>query len=204
MAYCRGMPRPTLGHGHDASGDPAPSTASTPSKERSKPSARRQGRATPATPGAAAGRAVPAAAVPGPPGEPHRAFLGVSYAFGIVAGLVLGVYGVVLVPSGPRPGGALISIGLLLALFGNTGVPFLVRWLTGTRLGAMIPLVGWIPVVLLLASSRTEGDLLLKATATGYLFLGIGVFAPVVVAVFGQARRGLTALPPRPPTVPPR
>ncbi len=158
------------------------------------------GRATPA----AVGRVMPAAAVPAPPAEPGRAFLGVSYVFGVVAGLALGVYGVVLVPAGPRPGGTLISIGLLLALFGNTGVPFLVRWLTGTRLGAMIPLVGWIPAVLLLASSRTEGDLLLKATATGYLFLGIGVFAPVVVAVFGQARRGLTALPARPPTVPPR
>ncbi|WP_347280137.1 DUF6113 family protein [Frankia sp. CcI49] len=148
-------------------------------------------------PAAGAGKPVARPVVPSSrPEEPGRAFLVGSYVFGVIAGFVLGLYGVVLVASGPRPGGTLISVGLLLALIGNTGVPLLVRWLTGTRLGAMIPLIGWTPIVLALAASRTEGDLLLKATATGYLFLAIGVLAPVVVAVLGRARRGLTALPP--------
>ncbi|MCK9903832.1 hypothetical protein CC117_06385 [Parafrankia colletiae] len=146
------------------------------------------------------------ASVASGPHAPGRVLLGGSYAFGVLAGFVLGLYGVVLVAAGPRPGGFLISVGLLMALIGNAGAALLVRWLTGTRLGAMIILVGWLPIVLALASSRTEGDLLLKASATGYLFLGIGVLTPVVVAVVGKARRGLTALPPMaaPPRVPSR
>ncbi|WP_242424623.1 DUF6113 family protein [Frankia sp. EI5c] len=138
--------------------------------------------------------------------EPGRLFLGASYAFGVVAGFALGLYGVVLVAEGPRPGGFLISVGLLLALFGNAGLAYLMRWLTGTRLGAMVVLAGWTPVVLALASSRTEGDVLLRASAAGYLFLLFGLLAPVVVAVVGQARRGLTALPPaaRAPRAPSR
>jgi len=124
------------------------------------------------------------------------AFLGASYVFGVVAGVLLGVYGVLLVPAGPRIGGTLLSAGLALAVVGNAGLAMLVRWLTGTRLGAMIPLAGWLPMVALLGSTRTEGDIMLRASVTGYLFLGVGVLVPVVVAVLGRTRRGLTALPP--------
>lgn len=149
-----------------------------------------------------AGKGIPTGSSPVGPGaaEPSRLFLASAYVFGGLAGVALGLYGVFLVPAGPRPGGTLLSIGLLLALVGNAGAALFVRWLTGTRLGAMVPLVGWIPVVLLLAASRTEGDLMLRATTTGYLFLGVGMLAPVVVAVLGRARRGLTGLPPTPPS----
>jgi hypothetical protein len=128
--------------------------------------------------------------------EPSRIFLGGAYAFGVLLGAALGLYGVVAVPTGPRPGGTLLSLGLGLALVGNVGAALLVRWFTGTRLGAMVVLVGWIPVVLLLGTARQEGDLLLQATTPGYLFLAIGSLAPASVAVFGAARRGFTALPP--------
>ncbi len=127
--------------------------------------------------------------------EPSRLFLGSAYTFGWLAGLALGFYGVFLVPAGPRPGGILMSAGVFLALVGNVGVAMLVRWLTGTRLGAMIVLAAWIPIVLVFASSRPEGDLLLRASTAGYLFLVIGATAPVVVAVIGSPRRGLSAIP---------
>ncbi len=127
-------------------------------------------------------------------GEPSRLFLGPAYTVGWLAGLALGFYGVFLVPVGPRPGGILLSVGVVLALVGNVGVATLVRWLTGTRLGAMIVLAGWIPVVLLFASSRPEGDLILRASTTGYLFLVIGAIAPVVVAMLGSPRRGLSVI----------
>jgi hypothetical protein len=128
------------------------------------------------------------------PANPPRLFLVGAYAFGLVVGIVLGLYGVVWVPEGLRLGGIFLSGGLLLAVFGNTAVALLGRWLTGTRLGALVVLVGWAPVVLALGSSRPEGDLMLRATTTGYLFLGLGAIAPLAVAVFGTARRGLTAL----------
>jgi hypothetical protein len=131
-----------------------------------------------------------------PAGEPSRILLGGSYLFGTLVGVALGVYGVVAGAAGPRPGGTLISLGLLLALVGNTGAALLVRWLTGTRLGALVVLIGWIPVVLALGSSRPEGDLLLRSSTTGYLFLAIGALGPLAVGVIGSPRRGLTAIPP--------
>jgi len=138
-----------------------------------------------------------------PPHEPSRLFLGCAYAFGLLAGVILGVYGVAAVPAGPRLGNTLLSLGVLLAVVGNVGIPVLVRWLTGTRLGACIMLVSWVPVVLALGSSRGEGDLMLRSSSTAYLFLGAGVLAPILVAVMLPSRRGLTAFP-LPPTGPTR
>ncbi|ONH33590.1 hypothetical protein BL253_00720 [Pseudofrankia asymbiotica] len=129
------------------------------------------------------------------PKEPSRLFLGGAYAFGLLAGVILGVYGVAAVPAGPRLGDTLLSLGLLLVVVGNVGVPMLVRWWTGTRLGACIMLVGWTPVVLALGSSRGEGDLMLRSSSTAYLFLAFGVLAPILVAVVSPSRRGLTGFP---------
>ncbi|WP_242667026.1 hypothetical protein [Frankia casuarinae] len=50
--------------------------------------------------------------------------------------------------------------------------------------------------MLLFASSRPEGDLLLRASGSGYAFLLLGALSPIAVAVLAGARRGLTALPP--------
>ena len=166
-----------------ASAEPAAGPGAHP---RRHPPARPAGPARPPRPvGGDGGRA-----------EPSTVFLAASYVFGVVGGFLLGVYGVLLVPAGPRVGGTLLSVGLALAVVGNTALAVFVRWLTGTRMGALIPLVGWTPVVGLMGSSRVEGDLLLRSTATGYLFLALGVLMPIVVAVLGRARRGLTALPP--------
>ncbi|MCK9875669.1 DUF6113 family protein [Frankia sp. Ag45/Mut15] len=123
-------------------------------------------------------------------------FLGGAYALGVGLGVGLGLYGVVFLADGPRPAGVPLSYGLGLAVLGNTAAALLLRWLTGTRLGPMTVLIGWTPVVLLLASTRPEGDLMLRATASAYAFLLLGGLCPVVVTVLGRARRGLTALPP--------
>ncbi len=132
-------------------------------------------------------------AVSGSGAEPSRAFLGAAYVFGWLVGLALGFYGVFLVPVGPRPGGVLLSVGVAFALAGNAAAALLVRWFTGTRLGAMIVAAGWIPVVLCFGVARPEGDLLLTADTAGYLFLLVGAIVPVVVAMLGPPRRGLSA-----------
>nr|WP_131769542.1 DUF6113 family protein [Candidatus Protofrankia californiensis] len=127
--------------------------------------------------------------------EMSRSFLGSAYTFGAFGGLALGLYGVFLVPAGPRLGGVLLSVGVAVAVLGNVGLAALVRWLTGTRLGAVILLVGWVPIVLWLAAARPEGDLLLQAKTAGYLFMVFGALAPVIVAMIGLPPRGLSALP---------
>jgi len=178
--YCRGMPRPSTDPRSPAPGGPGAGAGGGP----------------PQAPTAAtvAGLA-PADRWPANPPWP---FLAGAYALGLVAGVILGIYGVAWVPEGLRFGGVFLSVGMLLALVGNAGLALLVRWLTGTRLGALVVLIGWAPGVLALGSSRPEGDLMLRATTTGYLFLALGALAPIGIAVFGPARRGLTAftLPP--------
>lgn len=163
---------------------------------RPSPSPRRSSVTSATSGGQGSGTAVGGPVEPLPNGEPGRVFLGFAYGFGIFAGVVLGGYGVFSVPAGPRVGGVLLSVGLAVAVVGNVAVGLLVRWLTGTRLGATIVLGGWIPAVLWLAASRPEGDLLLRASSTGYLFLILGSLSPVAAAVFGRTRRGMTALPP--------
>jgi hypothetical protein len=58
----------------------------------------------------------------------------------------------------------------------------------------VIVLAGWVPIVLWFGSTRPEGDLLVRASVTGYLFLVVGAVVPVVVAVVGPPRRGLSAI----------
>src|SRR5262245_50755225 len=148
--------------------------------------------------GAGAGAGQPASSIaarvtgladPPPREDPSRVFLVGAYLFALVAGVLLALYGVAAVPVGLRFGGLFLSVGVLVAVVGNTGVSLLVRWLTGTRLGPTVVLVGWAPVALMLGSARPEGDLMLRATVSGYLFLGVGLLAPIVVAVLGPARR---------------
>ncbi len=166
MSYCRRMPRPSAG------------------PRRTPPSTRLQRQ--PARP----------SLQPSPDPQPGRAFLTASYTLGVFLGVGLGLYGVFLVPAGPRPGGMLLSLGVLVALVGNGGAALLVRWLTGTRLGPTTVLIGWAVVVLLFASSRPEGDLLLRASGFGYAFLLLEALSPIAVIVLAGARRGLAVLPP--------
>ncbi|MFD9127502.1 DUF6113 family protein [Kitasatospora sp. NPDC059571] len=73
-------------------------------------------------------------------------------------------------------------VGVLLA-FGATGGLFYggLR-LTGTKLGAGIPLAGWFAVLLVMMAPRPEGDFVLAAGVTSYLYLFAGAVAGVVCA----------------------
>jgi hypothetical protein len=157
--------------------------------------------AVPRRPSSASGDLSPGARrppgrAPGTRFDPGPVYLGFAYALALLFGLVLGLYGSFLVPAGPRLGGWLLSYGVVLALIGNPGAAMAARAFTGTRLGAMTVLIGWAPVAVWLGTSRPEGDLVLQGDGKGYLFLAIGALAPIVVAVVGRTRRGLTALPP--------
>ncbi|WP_431680279.1 DUF6113 family protein [Kitasatospora sp. KL5] len=72
--------------------------------------------------------------------------------------------------------------GVLLALAGTLGVFYGGLRLTGTKLGAGIPLAGWFAVLMVMMAPRPEGDFVLAAGLTSYLYIFAGAVAGVVCA----------------------
>jgi hypothetical protein len=99
-----------------------------------------------------------------------------------VLGLVLGIFGALLIPAGPRIGPVLLSVGVAVALVGNIVAGVLGTEMTGNRLGAIVPGIGWVVAVLPLGAKRPEGDLIVTGDTKGYAFLLAGLLAAVAVA----------------------
>lgn len=98
-----------------------------------------------------------------------------------ILGLVLGIFGALLIPAGPRIGSVLLSVGVAVALIGNIVAGVLGTEMTGNRLGAIVPGIGWVVAVLPLGAKRPEGDLVVTGDTKGYAFLLVGLLAAVVV-----------------------
>ncbi|MEU2064291.1 DUF6113 family protein [Streptomyces sp. NPDC013455] len=79
--------------------------------------------------------------------------------------------------------------GLLLALAGAAGVFLGGAYATGGRGGAVAPAAGWIVAVILLTTSRPEGDFLFGAGGGSYLFLLGGMALAVICATVGAGRQ---------------
>lgn len=73
-------------------------------------------------------------------------------------------------------------LGLLLALAGAVGLFLGGARLTRTKIGAAAPAGGWMLVVVLLTTTRPEGDFLFGTGAGAYVFLFGGMFAAVMCA----------------------
>ncbi|KOV59524.1 DUF6113 family protein [Streptomyces sp. MMG1121] len=78
--------------------------------------------------------------------------------------------------------------GLLLALVGAAGLFLGGSYATGGRGGAVAPVAGWIIAVVLLTTSRPEGDFLFSAGGGSYLFLLGGMVLAVICATLGPGR----------------
>ncbi|MEV5984633.1 DUF6113 family protein [Streptomyces sp. NPDC052051] len=111
-----------------------------------------------------------------PPFGRMAAYLGLA-----VLGALVGVAGA-LVQSGWFPG------GLLLALAGAAGLFVGGARATAARAGALAPAAGWMIAVVLLTSSRPEGDFLFSAGAGSYLFLLGGMVVAVICATLAGGR----------------
>ncbi|MEW2495898.1 DUF6113 family protein [Streptomyces nodosus] len=99
-----------------------------------------------------------------------------------VLGAVIGVAGG-LVQSGWFPG------GLLLALAGAAGLFVGGAHALAGRAGAVAPAIGWMIAVVLLTTSRPEGDFLFAAGLGSYLFLLGGMAVAVICATLCRGRR---------------
>jgi hypothetical protein len=125
---------------------------------------------------------VPPVEPPRPDGQPPNPlplFGAVVLLF--VLGLVLGIFGALLIPAGPRIGSVLLSVGVAVALIGNIVAGVLGIEMTGNRLGAIVPGIGWVVAVLPLGAKRPEGDLIVTGDTKGYAFLLAGLLASVSV-----------------------
>lgn len=124
--------------------------------------------------GALAGPAAP----PGPDPLVLRLAAGLLIA---VAAVALAVLECFLVPL--RIGAAPFPITVLLAMAGNIALARLAgRW-TGSVVGAAVPPVLWLLVVIVLAVPRAEGDLIVPGSLTGLVFL----FGGAVAGAYGVA-----------------
>ncbi|MBL1095921.1 DUF6113 family protein [Streptomyces coffeae] len=98
-----------------------------------------------------------------------------AYALLAVVGVLVGTAGA-LIQAAWFPG------GLLLALLGVVALCYGGVKATGTRMGGGVPAGAWTVTVLLLTSTRPEGDFLFGAGLGSYLFLLGGMFAGVICA----------------------
>ncbi|MDH6575493.1 DUF6113 family protein [Kitasatospora sp. MAP5-34] len=72
--------------------------------------------------------------------------------------------------------------GLLLALAATAAVFYGGLRLTGTKLGAGAPMIGWFLTLLVLMTPRPEGSFVLAADGASYAYLFIGSISGVICA----------------------
>ncbi|MFD4258999.1 DUF6113 family protein [Streptomyces sp. NPDC058534] len=99
-----------------------------------------------------------------------------------VLGAVIGVAGALLQPAW-FPG------GLLLALAAEAGLCLGAGRAVGRRGGAVAPAAGWALAVVLLTTSRPEGDFVFAAGSGSYLFLLGGIAVAVMCATLAPVRQ---------------
>ena len=106
----------------------------------------------------------------------------------LALGMLLGIYGSLLIPRGPRAGGHLLSVSVLVAVAGNLTAGLLARTAAG-RWGPMAPLVGWLAVVVAFSTASADGSVIYPGggdlAVSALLFQVLGAVAasiPVVVA----------------------
>ncbi|MFC1400902.1 MULTISPECIES: DUF6113 family protein [Streptacidiphilus] len=109
-----------------------------------------------------------------------------AYVLLTVAGVAVGLAGC-FVQALWFPGGLLLALGAAFALFHGG------RTLTGTRLGAALPAVGWFAMLLLANTQRPEGDFLLAANTGSYVFL-LGGMALAVICATLPSRAAMRAV----------
>jgi len=89
--------------------------------------------------------------------------------------------------------GQLLSVGLLVVVIANPLLSMAGYWMAGTRLAAAAPLLGWLPLVLILGSSQSTGTIVLSSDLRSSAFLLLGVISFGAVAALGHPTRGMGA-----------
>ncbi|MDN3352662.1 DUF6113 family protein [Actinomadura sp. DC4] len=125
---------------------------------------------------------------PQPPPEPtpEPAFLiGLAYGVLAVLGVVLGVIGSFEFSwgFGDVPVAAILLSAVNLAAFRAAG------WAMESKLGAVVPALLWMIILVVLSSRRPEGDLVVTGTAAGYVYMFGGAAAALVAIGWTRSAR---------------
>lgn len=104
----------------------------------------------------------------------------------VAAYLALFLLGALVGAAGALVQAAWFPGGLLLALVGAGGLFLGGSRATCARAGAVAPAAGWLIAVMLLTSTRPEGDFVFGAGFASYLFLLGGLAVAVICATLGQ------------------
>lgn len=110
------------------------------------------------------------------------------------AGRILAYLGLFLLGAVTGAAGALVQPawfpgGLLLALAGAAGLFLGGARAMGSRGGAVAGAAGWVVMVVLLTTSRPEGDFMFAAGGGSYAFLFGGMALAVICATVGSGRQ---------------
>ncbi|GAA0918448.1 DUF6113 family protein [Streptomyces thermoalcalitolerans] len=110
------------------------------------------------------------------------------------AGRILAYLGLVLLGAVTGAAGALVQSawfpgGLLLALAGAAGLFLGGARAMGSKGGAVAGAAGWVVMIVLLTTSRPEGDFMFAAGGGSYVFLLGGMALAVICATVGLGRQ---------------
>jgi hypothetical protein len=125
---------------------------------------------------------------PYPPPEPtpEPPFLvGIAYGVLAVLGVLLGLIGSFEFSwqAGSVPVAAIALAAVNLVIFRAAG------WAMESKLGAVVPAALWMIVLVVLASRRPEGDLVVTGTTPGYVYMIGGAAAALVAIVWTRSPR---------------
>ncbi|MDP9392776.1 MAG: DUF6113 family protein [Actinomycetota bacterium] len=111
---------------------------------------------------------------------------------GAVLGSLAGSLGTFVHRSDLHLSAASLPVGLVLALVLSVATVVLCGAATSSRLAAAAAAAGWLLAVLSLASRRAEGDVILAALPSGYVWLYGGTVAVMAAAAYpyGMLPRG--------------
>lgn len=104
----------------------------------------------------------------------------------VAAYVVLGMLGALVATAGALVQAGWFPGGLLLALAGCAALFYGGVRATETRLGAVVPAGVWVVCVMVLSTSRPEGDFLFAAGVGPYIYLLGGAMTAVICATVPQ------------------
>jgi hypothetical protein len=114
--------------------------------------------------------------------EPRRALDVLGIVVCAASAVLAAIITVLLTPLYWGSGSVLAPVSVLLAIVANVALPLLTRWLGASPIASGVPFVLWLLAVLVLGTSRPEGDVLLPAGSGSQQWVTYGMMAAGALA----------------------